>query len=273
MTVVNGAGGAETGLVETPNFRVLGACVEARTPRRLDNDLADAIVSELAPLGLVPDLDAFERIFTRTVENSAPTPGLAWNSFYRNTLARLRGGDRKQADGSVATFGRIYADIARLVEGRTVLDVGSCFGFLPLLLAERLMGALVVGCDLSAAAVALADRVARSLRSRAAFVVADAGRLPFRDRAMDTVTLVHLLEHLSPAQGRRVLCEALRVADRRVLVAVPVEAMPNPAFGHVRTFRVADLAALGAAVGAATVSRHRAWESDGAWLQLDRRAG
>src|SRR4249920_940738 len=106
-------------LVETPHFRILGACVEPRDTSRLDNDLTDAIVTELAPLGLIPDSDAFERVFVRTVVGSAPTPGLAWNSFYRHTLTRLR--VPAPSAGTVSTFARIYAQVTDLVVGAAVL--------------------------------------------------------------------------------------------------------------------------------------------------------
>lgn len=262
--------GAGVGLVETAHFRVLGGCVESRWSDRLDNDLADAIAAELGPLGLVPDEEAFHRLFVATVEGSAPTAALAWNRFYRNTLARFRGADRTAAGGaqfgSVATFGRIYADVADHLAGTSVLDLGSCFGFLPLLLAERRPGSLVLGSDLSAASVALADGAARGLASSARFVTADATRLPFADRCLDTVTLVHLLEHLPAEQGLAVVSEAQRVARHRVLVAVPVEEVPDPVFGHVSIYSVPDLALLGAGTG----WPYRAWGSDGAWLQLDR---
>jgi len=252
-------------LVETPRFRVLGACVEPRARIDIDNDLADAIVDELAPLGLIPDLDAFERLFVCIVEGSAPTPGLAWNCFYRNTLARLRRPADPQPSGSVAAFARIYAEVGRLAVGGSVLDVGSCFGFLPILLAEQLPG-IVIGSDLEVSTVLLAGRVARAFGSGAAFLVADARCLPLPERAVATVTVIHLLEHLCPRDGLQVLDEAMRVADRRVIVAVPFEATPNPAYGHVRTFASETLANLGARVGWQATS----WERDGGWLLLDR---
>lgn len=256
---------ADVDLVETEHFRVLGACVEPRDTAHLDNDLTDAIATELAPLGLIPDSAAFERVFVRVVVGSAPTPVLAWNNFYRNTLARLRA-PAPQSAGSVSTFARIYAEVTDLVVGATVLDVGSCFGFLPLLLAERRPDLVVLGSDITPGSAVLAGRVAANLRSRARFVAADGRRLPFCDRAVDTVTLVHVLEHLPLDEGHEALGEALRVAARRVIVAVPLEERADPAFGHVRTFSLADLADLGASTGWGS----RTWCRDGGWLVLDR---
>jgi hypothetical protein len=57
----------------------------------------------------------------------------------------------------------------------------------------------------------------------------------------------------------------LRVARRRVVVAVPYEDVPEPVYGHLRTFDHADLDALGAATGA----RHRVDDDHGGWLVVD----
>jgi SAM-dependent methyltransferase len=259
-------GDDEAVIVETASFRVLGSCVEPRSRAEIDNSLTDAIVAELGPLGLIPDRDAFERLFIRIVEDSAPTPGLAWNCFYRNTLTGLRRPLQTSAGGSVVTFARIYAQVGRLALGASVLDIGSCFGFLPFLLAERLPGTVVIGSDVATATVRLARGVTRALGSRAIFLVADARRLPLADRAVSTVTIIHVLEHLTPEAGRRVVAEALRVADQRVVIAVPFEAVANPAYGHVRTFDRAGLAQL----AAGTDWHASSWERDGGWLLLDR---
>jgi SAM-dependent methyltransferase len=147
-----------------------------------------------------------------------------------------------------------------------VLDVGCCFGFLPMLLAEWHPELRVVGCDLVPATAALANRVASSLSSRARFAAADAGRLPVRPMATDTVLAVHLLEHLPAESTAPVLAELCRAARRRVVVAVPLESSPDRTFGHMRAFDLGALAALGAASG----WRGEVHELDGGWLVLDR---
>jgi hypothetical protein len=58
----------------------------------------------------------------------------------------------------------------------------------------------------------------------------------------------------------------LRVARRRAVVAVPFEHVPDPAWGHVRTYRLSDPHALGAATGLP----YRVDEHHSGWLVIDR---
>jgi SAM-dependent methyltransferase len=251
--------------VHTPHFHVHRTVVEPRFPRApVDNELTDFIVSELGPLGLVPDQEAFERVFVDLVLATAPTPAMAWRAFYRNTLRRQR---RPTPDGSngVDTFARIYARVPSLIRGRQILDVGCCFGFLPMLLAERDPGLAVVGCDVVPGTVALARSVAVELRSGVEFLAGDARRLPFRSAAVDTALSVHVLEHLPAAATLPALTELCRVARRRVVVAVPLEASPDPTYGHLQAFDRRTLEEIGEATGW-TWSVH---EYEGGWLVLD----
>jgi SAM-dependent methyltransferase len=156
-----------------------------------------------------------------------------------------------------------------LVCGTTVLDVGSCFGFLPLLAAERDPRLRVIGTDLVPAAAVLAGHISRAHGSRTRFAAADLLTLPVGDEAVDTVLAVHVLEHL-PAEVSAVALEQMRrVARRRVVIAVPLEDVPNPTFGHVQAFDLPRLAWIGAN------SEIPGWSqevhaADGGWLVLDR---
>ena len=84
---------------------------------------------------------------------------------------------------------------------------------------------------------------------------------------MDTVFAVHVLEHLPPEVSAQALAQLRRVARRRVVVAVPLEAAPDPTFGHVQAFDLPRLAALGGDPGWSQA----VYDADGGWLVLDRR--
>jgi len=256
--------------IATPHFLIRNGRVRPRFPGGpVSNELAGHIAAELGPLGLVPDGRAFERLFVEVVLATHPDPARAWGAFYDNTMRRLRGPERGRTD-SVATFARIYRHVMSLIRGRTVLDIGSCFGFLPLLIAEGSPWLRVIGADLDPAAAALAGRMAREQASRARFAAADLLALPVGDEAVDTVLAVHVLEHVPAAATGPALAQLLRVARRRVVVAVPLEDSPDPTFGHVQAFDLHTLAAIAASVDAPGWSR-AVYSADGGWLVLDRR--
>jgi len=256
-------------VVRTEHFRLhrAGRRIQLRhrlRPDQLDNGLTGLLMDELFSPGWLCGQDIFERVFTGIVRSTVPDPRRAWETFYANTLAHLR--DPRGAPRLIAEIAPVYARVLRLVPAGSVLDLGSCFGFLPLLLAAR-PRTTVIASDVVGGTMRLLDAVAAARNTPLRTLVCDATRVPLPDSCVDTVTLVHLLEHLDPAQGRTVLAEALRLARSKVVVAVPFEDVPSADYGHVRRFDLATLTELGAATG----WRHRVSEFHGGWLILDRR--
>ena len=187
-----------------------------------------------------------------------------WTVFYRNTLAALATAGAH--GGTNAGMAPVHDRAAALAVGPHVVELGCCFGFLSLRLAAD--GHRVTAVDLVARHRAVAGRASRrswahpSRRWRGT-------RSPCRcqDASADTVFAVHLLEHLpaEPRRGRAHRDAAGRPA--RVVVAVPFEDEPAPAWGHVRTFDLDDLHALGAATGLPyAVDEHH-----GGWLTVEKR--
>ncbi|GAA4146753.1 mycofactocin oligosaccharide methyltransferase MftM [Actinomadura keratinilytica] len=237
---------------------------------RLDNDLAGLLADELFAPGWLSGPDIFERVFTGIVRTCVDGPLTSWCAFYANTLARIRTywhSPDPSARSSIAEFAPVYQRALDLVPPGAVLDVGSCFGFLPLLLAERATGP-VIASDLSGSTMRLLAAVADALGLRLDTLTCDAVRVPLPDGCVDTVTAVHVLEHMDEAQGEAVVREALRLARRRVVVAVPYEEEPTAAYGHVRVFDRAALTALGRA---AADGGRRCGVDDhhGGWLVID----
>jgi SAM-dependent methyltransferase len=221
-------------------------------PDDLSNDLAGWIADDLVAPGLIP-ASAFERTFVSVV-------GSAWLPFYRNTLRELAHGGAP--GGTNAGMAPVHERAAALAVG-SVVELGCCFGFLSLRLAHD--GHPVTAVDLSPGTVALLASVAPALGSSLHTVVGDAMAVPLADHSADTVFAVHLLEHLPPPLASRVVGEMLRVARHRVVVAVPFEDEPNPTWGHIRTFDLATLDALGAATG----HPYAVEEHHGGWLVID----
>ena len=99
----------------------------------------------------------------------------------------------------------------------------------------------------------------------------DAAAVPQPDGSADTVTALHLVEHLPGPAVDSILDEAVRLARRRVIVAVPFEDRPRECYGHIQRF---DLRRLQHMADEAQ-RRHpglsaAVHEFHGGWLILDR---
>ncbi|WP_081722535.1 mycofactocin oligosaccharide methyltransferase MftM [Saccharopolyspora rectivirgula] len=221
-------------------------------PEELDNNLAGLLAEELFAPGWLSGAEVFEHVFTKIVLSVAEAPARAWAAFYDNTLARIKQcWEQPEVDAghsSIAGFAPVYRRALDLVPPGCVLDLGSCFGFLPMLLAERGRNA-VIASDLVPGSMQLLATMAAARGLELRTLVCDAAQVPLLDQAVRTVTAIHLLEHLDVEHGDAVLAEALRLARERVVVAVPFEDEPTAAYGHVRTFTRNDLVEMGRASG------------------------
>jgi SAM-dependent methyltransferase len=236
-------------------------------PSSVDDDLAGILQDELFGPGWLRGGDLFERVLTGVVRTSATDALDSWELFYRNTMARLDAPRMAPAGrsghGSIAEYAPVYEHACELLARGSVLELGCCFGFLALRIART--GRSTVASDVSRGTVALLDAIAPRLGVPLITVTADAARFPAEDGLADTVLAVHLLEHLEPAHGTQVVAEALRLASRRVVVAVPLEDEANETFGHVRTVSLDDLRQWGRATG----RPFDVHEFHGGWLVID----
>lgn len=245
---------ARVGAGRTLSVRRDGPRLQVRHRLRPD-DLRDTLALRIAAAAGPCAVDDFERMLVGLVRTTVPGAAEAWVRYYRNSMVDLESG--------VAEFAPVHATAAELLVGRSLLDLGSCFGFFALRAARS--GMTVTATDVCAGTMTLLSTVAGHLGTPLATRACDAAETRLPDGCADTVTALHLLEHLPPEAGDAVLDEALRLARRRVIVAVPYEDEPDARFGHVRTFTGTDLAALGRRRGL----RHRVFEHHGGWLVVD----
>lgn len=218
-------------------------------------DLRDSLALRIAAEAGSCDVSEFERMLVGVVRTTIPDAAEAWRLYYRNSMADLESG--------AAEFAPVHTRAIELLAGRSVLDLGSCFGFFALRAAQS--GREVTATDVCAGTMTLLDTVAQDLGIAVTARTADATRTGLPDRYADTVTVIHLLEHLPGAVGDRVVDEALRLARRRVVIAVPFEDEPDPTYGHVRTFTLADLDAI----GRRSSLDHKTFEHHGGWLVME----
>jgi hypothetical protein len=229
-------------------------------PDEISDELAVLLATELDDTGVLRGQSEFEAVFTGVVQSTVDGDGAddAWLRFYRNSLDRLEHGS--------AAFAPIHEHAASLVVGRDIVDLGSCFGFFPLRMAAA--GLNVTATDLSGPTMDLLDRMSAPLRRPVRTLTCDAAGVPLPDGAADTVTVLHLLEHLDAAAAGSVLREAVRLARRRVIVAVPFEDLPRACYGHVQRFDAGILRVI-ADAWRATGVRAGGHEYHGGWLILD----
>lgn len=230
--------------------------------------LAELLSREIFGPGWLRGADVFERIMTGIVLTSADDPLSAWEHFYRTSLRTIEAAtdlaDSPSAGmhGAVAGYAPVYARAEELLVGDSVVELGSCFGFFSLRQAGTRE---VTAIDVSAGSIRLLEQVSAQLGTPVEALTADAAHVPLPDGCADTVVALHLLEHLEPQHGWRVVTEAVRLARRRVVIAVPYEDEPEELWGHVRTLTREDLAAYGLRTGLPfAVEEHH-----GGWLVLD----
>ena len=92
-------------------------------PDELSDELAVLIAEELDDTGVLNGQPEFELVFTGIVRSTVDGAMPAWLRFYRNSLDRLEDG--------VAAFAPVHEHAASLLVSSRVVDLGSCFGFLP----------------------------------------------------------------------------------------------------------------------------------------------
>lgn len=274
-------------------------------PHEIDNNIARFVADELVPL-LVPspqsgqvahcatrEQQVFEHFVGEIVRSMDGNSRDAWHLFYDNTLAAMQKTDQQEggANGGntppqdfIADFAAIYrrvADLVAEVAPATLFDAATCFGFLPLLLAtdhwiDRSNGqwpCRVFACDINPALVSLAEGYARYRQlTNVRFVLADilardmAHELAPLAASFDVVTAIHLLEHLEPDQTAAAVDALWSLARQRLIIAVPVEKVPDARFGHRQVFVPESLGAL----GQRTDGAWHGFEDHGAWLVVDR---
>jgi len=248
-------------ILATPHFIIctkaeLPAIVVHRfAPQEIDADLGHYFMQELKPLGMLAQPQDFSDIFGAVVGSLFPgDPQRAWHLFGKNTLRRyhhLLAMDSRppQSDSPMDVFSTLYRRVCELVAGDTLLDAGCSFGFLPLVVAERVPSfARIVGVDIRADPFPVTSAIAaEQYLASVQFIQADLLANDFNSLGhFDTVTILHVLEHFNEVEMYRVLTNLLEVTTQRLIIAVPYEpGEPESIYGHEQLFSRARLEAIG----------------------------
>ena len=173
--------------------------------------------------------------------------GIIWLQFCLNTLHRLSSLMLQPAlvtTAAISTlsymtpFAIIYRRIAELSTGQSLLDVGSSFGFFPILMSELLSIATIIGCDNNRNILSIAMDLANEVGSQhIEFMLKDLLATDFETIGQfDTVTAIHLLEHLSEEKMLYAFDHLLKATRRRLIISVPYEEQATLAYGHQQVF-------------------------------------
>jgi SAM-dependent methyltransferase len=216
-------------------------------PEEANADLICYIEDELPPSGIIPTGREFGATLFAVLASMYPAPRdqqAIWLRFCLNTLDCLRDQIVHPPQSApakvsyIAPFAAIYRRIFELVTGPRLLDVGCSFGFFPVLMAERDHHMDIVGSDISPDAIGFSIALAeatnvQNVTLRHIDVLSE--DFPKLGR-FDTVTAIHLLEHLAEEDMPTALDHLLQVTEKRLLIAVPYEEQPQELYGHYQVF-------------------------------------
>jgi SAM-dependent methyltransferase len=167
------------------------------------------------------------------------SPDVYTEDYYRNNC----GGYEEWVASNGEKFGGIYPyTFARLglAEGQTLVDIGTGRGELLVVAAKG--GVDATGIEYSEAALKLAqttiERHGAGARARA--LLADARAVPVESASADAVTLLDVVEHLTPAELDGALAEAKRILKPGGRLAI--HTLPNRTI-YVVTYRLQRLLA------------------------------
>lgn len=210
----------------------------------IDNNVGYYLMKELAPYGIMQSENAFGATLVGVVTSVQPDdPVNAWKTYSLNTFHRFQAllqlpSSFTDEQDFITPFAHIYQRFLQLQTGTTLLDVGCACAFWPLLAAESKKLERVVGVDLRQDAINLSQQLAMLVGvNQADFMLADVLASGFNELGtFDTVTAIHLIEHIQTSLLPIVLKNLLQVTRQRLLIAVPYEKEPEQAYGHEHVF-------------------------------------
>jgi SAM-dependent methyltransferase len=213
----------------------------------IDADLICYIEQELSAHGFILTEKDFGAVLFAVLASTFPSPRhqpAIWRRFCVNSLTKMRDQLNHPPAISPSTvsyitpFAAIYRRVFELFVGQSFLDVGCSFGFLPVLMAEQAKDVTVMGCDLNRDTLGFAMDLATTTGvQQALFSLQDVLDPTIRCLgSFDTVTALHLLEHLQNQDMPVALSHLLQMTSKRLIIAVPYEEQVQVLYGHIQRF-------------------------------------
>ncbi|HJC60063.1 MAG TPA: class I SAM-dependent methyltransferase [Candidatus Dietzia intestinigallinarum] len=262
ISAVRGAAGRRFGA-----FTVIADEHRVQIGHDLDHgSVSEAVIPTMArdllDTGVLRTVEEFHGAVTALVTSREASWQECWSAYYASSIAALSEGH--------CPFSPIHDRAVAELVGASALEIGCCFGFLSLRLARE--GVDTVALDLDPSVLRLLRTCAPTDQAAPRQLCLDARATPLVADSADTVYLVHVLEHLDDSTGWSVVLEALRLARRRLVIAVPFEEVAVTQYGHVRTFDIPALQRLAGRIEHTTAhgrTRTRVDAHHGGWLIVD----
>jgi SAM-dependent methyltransferase len=213
----------------------------------IDADLIYFVEHELAPLGLITTAQEYASLLYALLASVMPSPRHqqnTWRRFCLNTLTRYHTLLSQPSQlvspdaGHVEVFAAIYRRILELCVGERLLDIGTSFGFFPVLAAKYKPGIQIVACDNNPTMLTIAgDLIAVTETPGVTLLFQDILDERFaRLGQFETVAAIHVLEHFREEELPPALMHLLRVTLRRLIIVVPYEEEVQHLYGHRQQF-------------------------------------
>lgn len=213
----------------------------------IDADLICYIENELPAFGFISTEKDFGAILFAVLASTFSSPRhqpTIWHRFCVNSLTKLRNQldhplpVSSSAVSYITPFAAVYRRVFELFVGQSLLDVGCSFGFLPVLMAEHAPEATIMGCDLNPDVLGFAaDLAVTTGVHQVLFSLQDVLDPTIRCLgSFDTITALHLLEHLQERDMPVALTHLLQMTSKRLIIAVPYEEHVQALYGHAQLF-------------------------------------
>jgi 2-polyprenyl-3-methyl-5-hydroxy-6-metoxy-1,4-benzoquinol methylase len=215
------------------------------TQSEINADLIRFIEEELPASGIIETEKQFGATLFAVLASTFSAPRdqqTIWRHFCLNTLDSLHEHiahpDLITPTSYIGPFAAIYRRVFELFTGQSLLDVGCSFGFLPVLAAERYPHTRITAVDKNPDAINLSTDLAAATGTHSVtFTLLDVLSEDFpKQEHFDTVTAIHLLEHLPEQDMPFALAHLLQVTNKRLLIAVPYEEAAQALYGHHQVF-------------------------------------
>ncbi|MEM4468897.1 MAG: class I SAM-dependent methyltransferase [Candidatus Nezhaarchaeales archaeon] len=139
------------------------------------------------------------------------------------------------------TFYDFCGLILHLVKGHSIADLGCGLGVWGYAIRCRLRNALLIGIDISLEALKFIKRY----HVYDGLLLASCPFIPLRDKSVDTVFCIDVIEHLSKSQGLKLLRNMEKLAKKRIIVTVPTPRIVHQSPEHISVWRAEEFKAYG----------------------------